>query len=124
MNGVVKSISALSIETTGQLVVMTKGQNTLLQLIRDCVKNKAVLGWDLIVEAYYNNVRKTYVDKWYLRYHDQTREYDVMQEYKNQSSTWTYVLRPMVRQWLVSNIGILVLKNQLVIIPTIDIGEA
>lgn len=123
MNGVVKNISGLAIETTSQLVALTKGQKLLLKCVRDCVAQQKPMTWDLIVLIYVEGVRATYWDRWFLDTSGRPREYSVLEEYQKQSATWTYTLRAMVRGWLLSNIGILVLKNQLIIIPTMELGE-
>jgi hypothetical protein len=131
MNGVVKNISALSIVMTGQLPRLTKGQSALLKLIRECVYKTTPLSFDLIVDVYYYNVRKTFSlgEGWHRtdpndyrsgRYSEYIK-YDILECWKKQEKL--YYFRSQVRQWFMSNIGILVIKNQLVIIPTIDLGE-
>lgn len=130
MNGVVRNISALSIETTRQIVTLTKGQRALLKIIRDCVENKKHLSFDLIVEAYYHNVRKVFYigHGWHCpngdyrsgRYAEYSK-HDILECWNKQEKVWYF--KSAVRQWFVSNIGILVVKNQLVVIPTIDLGS-
>lgn len=131
MNGVVKNISALSIVTTGQLPKFTKGQSALLELIKACIANKQSLTFELIAHCYYHSVRKTFFEGkgWY--YPDESNwrsgkykeyiEHDILICMKEDKLRWKW--RPQIRQWFVSNIGILVIKNQLVIVPTIDLGE-
>lgn len=131
MNGVVKNISALAIQTTGQVPSLSKGQKALLQIIRDCVEEKRLLTFDLIVNVYYENVRKKFSigEGWYYAVPGDHRtgrysvyqEYDILECWKKQDKLWYF--RALIRQWFVSNIGILVIKNQLVIVPTIDLGN-
>jgi hypothetical protein len=128
MNGIVKNISALSIQTTGQVPTLSKGQKALLRVIRDCVQSRTPLTFDLIVRAYYDNVRKVvyegenwhYPNGGYGRYASYIK-HDIMELWN--AGKMTYKYKPQIRQWFVSNIGILVIKNQLVIIPTIDLGD-
>jgi hypothetical protein len=125
----VKDISniALRIQTFGQFVKLTKGQSALIREMRDCVKNKKSISWDILVDLFYNNVSTTQSGYKYVGiYPNNHREdfyYDIKEEYALQSFTWQYYIRSRVRQWFVSSIGILVLKNQLVVIPTIEIDE-
>jgi hypothetical protein len=128
MNGIVKNISALSIQTTGQVPTLTKGQKELLRIVRDCVQNKNPLTFDLILRAYYDTVRKVvyegtnwhYPNGGYGRYAEYIK-HDILELWAEGKMTYKY--KPQIRQWFVANIGILVLKNQLVIIPTIDLGD-
>lgn len=131
MNGVVKNISALSIVTTGQLPKLTKGQFALLKVIRECVYKTTPLSFDLIVEVYYYNVRKSFSlgegwhrtnpDDWNSGRYTEYVKYDILECWKKQDKL--YYFKNSIRTWFVSNIGILVIKNQLVIIPTIDLGN-
>jgi len=127
MNGIVKNISALSIQTTGQIPKFTKGQSSLLKLIRECIDKKQPLTFDLIVWTYYDNVRKQFTKRHYAgqdAHGHSTYSYshhDILESWREQKDLWYF--KALIRQWFISNIGILVIKNQLVIIPTIDLGE-
>lgn len=129
MNSVTRQINGLQIQTVGQFVKLTKGQVGLLILMRDCVKNSTSISWDSIVTCYYNNVSKKMTERQYLgdymegRPRYEYREYDVLDVHKEQGARWLYTVRPRIRQWFVSTIGILVIKNQLIVIPTIDIND-
>jgi hypothetical protein len=118
---------AVQVATTGQLVKFTKGQKGLLNTLKLCVESKKTLSWDIIVNCYYENVRKTFDDYEYVgQFNDRHRQsytYDVLDSYKKQDFHWTYQVRGRVKQWLLSTIGILVLKNQLLILPIINIEE-
>lgn len=126
MNELQKDISnqALQINAIGR-VKLTNGQSGLLKAIRNCVQNKTSLNWDIIVDVYYENVSKNqrswkfandspkdYTREWFLS--------DIKECYIRQDSKWQYTIKPKIRQWFVSTIGILVIKNQLIIIPTIE----
>jgi len=110
---------------------MTKGQIGLLKIIRDCVGNNQPITFDIIVKCYYENVKKCHTDwKWVGEGNERKQQwtaFDIMDEYikfsknNNSDGRWQYSIRPKIRQWFVSTIGILVMKNQLVIIPTIEI---
>jgi hypothetical protein len=127
MNGIVKNISALSIHTTGQIPKFTRGQSALLKLIRECIERKQPLTFDLIVLTYYNNIRKQFSKRHYIgsdeyghsRY--SYSDHDILESWREQKDLWYF--KALIRQWFISTIGILVIKNQLVIIPTIDLGE-
>lgn len=125
MNELQKDISgqALQIQTISK-IRLTKGQSALLNAIRQCVQTNKSISWDIIVDCYYNNVSKIRKDYRYIGdWNNRQREYftyDIYDQYKDQNSNWQYVLKPRIRQWFVSSIGILVIKNQLIIIPTIE----
>lgn len=133
MNGVVRNLKALSIETTSQIPSLTKGQKALLFLIRSRVEGGKALDFESILMVYYNNVRKTFsrgIGWTYTRNEDGSPTYgsgryaeyiqfDILECWKKQE--YLFEFKPQVRQWFVSNIGILVIKNQLVIVPTIDL---
>lgn len=131
MNSVTREIKGLQIQTVGQMVKLTKGQNGLLKLMRACVENNRSISWDSIVLCYYNNVSKTLTEKRYLGgwFEPGGAKYeyivhDVLDIYKEQKHLWLYTLRARIRQWFVSSIGILVVKNQLIVIPTIEIDDS
>lgn len=117
---------ALQIQTVGQFVKLTKGQSALLKAIRRCVENQKSITWDVLVDIFYDNVSKEGRDwqaKWALDlsgYSKKWTVYDIKTEYAKGSSVWQYHIKPRIRQWFVSTIGILVVKNQLIVIPTIE----
>lgn len=117
----------LQISTVGQMVKLTKGQSALLKAIRACVQDGRPINWDLIVNLFYHNVSKVGRDWHYVgSYPYGSKEwfiFDIMEEYKAQSSKWQYNIRGRVKQWFVSTIGVLVIKNQLIVIPTIEMEE-
>jgi hypothetical protein len=119
------NLPALSIQTTSQLISLTKAQKALLKTVTDCIKNKESLTMDKIVDVYYHNVRKIHLQEygWSLekRKYMHMQELDVMEEYKKNTGNWTYGIRSKVRQWFISNLGILVVKNQLIVVPVINI---
>jgi len=127
MNDLQKDISkqSLQISAIGR-IKLTNGQSALLNAIRNCVSNQTSLSWDIIVDCYYNNICKIQ-RKWKFLNdipNDLRKEYynsDIKEHYYKQDSTWQYTIKPKIRQWFVSTIGILVVKNQLIIIPTIEI---
>lgn len=114
-------------------IKMTKGQIGLLKILRDCVGNNKPITFDIIVKCYYENVRKYHTDwNWVgegSERKQQWTDFNIMDEYikfidngnNPEYGLWQYKIRPKIRQWFVSTIGILVMKNQLVIIPTIEI---
>lgn len=131
MNEIVKNITGLQIHAVNK-VKFTKGQVGLLKVIKDCIANNKPLDWDIIVDCYYNNVRKTSFQRYYkyiqasggeLHGHYEGREVDVKVCYAEKDSHWQYTLRSLIRQWFVSTIGILVIKNQLIVIPVINIED-
>lgn len=128
-NAITKDITevGLQISTIGQFIKLTKGQAALLKAMRDCVKEGKAISWDILVDIFYNNVSKISSDyRWvggFMNGHKEYFDHDIMECYKSNNSQWLYSIRPRVRQWFVSTIGILVIKNQLIVIPTIDINE-
>jgi hypothetical protein len=120
------SASALHINTIGQFVKLTKGQKGLLSLMRTCVKEQRTFSWEELVHCYYDNVRQEYEDWKWVNHDKDNRErrwytYDIMESYKANDYHWTYKVRANIKSWFVSTLGILVIKNQLIVIPTIDI---
>lgn len=116
----------LQINSIGQFVTLTKGQKGLLALVRSCVEQNLVFSWDELVLCYYNNVRKEVEDwRWVsLDVKDREREYylyDIMESYKAQDWHWKYKIRGAIKGWFVSTLGVLVIKNQLLVLPTISI---
>jgi|SRR5215217_2306675 len=120
---VVKNIPSLQIQTYGQMAKLTRGQHVLLKTITHKVFNKQSMTWDDIVDAYCKGVRDMYTGG---NYRETTRMYEynevlIKDEYKKQSVCWTYTLRGLIKQWFLLTIGALVIKNQLVVIPLIEI---
>lgn len=134
MNGIAKSINGgLAIDTTGQLPSLTKAQKALLVLIRNCVEQQKPLSVDDMILLYYNNIRKTIsigMDWYYPKDENGNSKYsygryaryetkDILECWKAGEEIWRF--RTTIRHWFVSNIGILVIKNQLVVVPTIEL---
>ena len=127
MNYLQKDITTQALQiNTGLKVKLTKGQSALLKAIRECVSENKPLAWETIIHCFYNNVSKEgrdYNAVWTLdgtSYRKEWYRYDIMEAYKNSDSKWQYNIKPRIRQWFVSTIGILVIKNQLIVIPTIE----
>lgn len=116
-------IPSLQIQTYGGLTKLTTGQASLLKTITQAISNNRSLTWDDIVNAYCKGVRRKYTGGYYREgiknylYED----IDIKQEYEKLSSCWVYSLRPLIKQWFLTTIGTLVIKNQLAVIPLIEI---
>jgi len=128
MNELQKDITKQALQINSVLrVKLTKGQSALLKAIRMCVAENKPLSFEIIFNCFYENVSKEGRDwkaNWNIDrtgYNKEWYRYDIMDAYKEGNSLWQYHVKPRVRQWFVSTIGILVVKNQLVIIPTIEI---
>lgn len=127
MNELQKDITnkALQIHSSTK-IKLTKGQSELLKAIRLCVSENKALSWEIIIDIFYNNVSKEGHDwnaKWLpdgSGYHKEWYRYDIMEVYEKGDSKRSYNVKPRIKQWFVSTIGILVVKNQLIIIPTIE----
>lgn len=121
------SNTGVQLRTFGQMVKLSKGQSGLLRVMRECVEKNKSLNWDIIVMTYYKNVRSYQSDTRWVGEHPNRKQewfqYDIWEAYKDQGAKWRYTLRSRIKQWFVSSIGILVIKNQLVVIPTIEVGE-
>lgn len=125
MTELTKSISALSTQSLAR-PRSTAGQLGMIKIINECVDTNRAMDWDLIVLMYCKYVRKTYRDNYCRRLNTENGsnykwEFDILEEYQNQTGTWTYTIRVMVRTWFIQNIGSLVMKNQLIIVPVIAI---
>lgn len=112
-----KPIPSLQIQTFGQLVKLTYAQRTLLETITTLVVKNQSLTWDIIVKTYCKGVRSEY-QVWENR---DWVTYNIQYEYRKQSVKWTYTIRGLIKGWLLNTIGTLVIKNQLAIIPLIEI---
>jgi len=122
-NNLQKTVPSLQIQTYGQMVKLTKGQKGLLDVITKRVLSKETLTWDDIVDTYCNCIRKTYTGGYYS---ERTRTYaytdkNIKEEYKNYSYCWSGTLRPLIKGWFLTSIGTLVIKNQLAVIPLIEV---
>lgn len=127
MNELQKDITHQALQiNTGVRVKLTKGQSALLKAIRMCVSENKPLAWETIIHCFYDNVSQEGRDwnaNWNIErtgYNKDWYRYDIMDAYKANNSHWQYHVKPRIRQWFVSTIGILVIKNQLIIIPTIE----
>jgi hypothetical protein len=139
MDAVSRDISKIGLQiAANQKIKLTKGQSALLKSIRQCVTSEKPLDWGIIIDSYGIGVRKTYPKKEYKRqediilldgsrhwqsgYYEETGDfYNIKDEYLNDTNVWRYTLRGLVRSWFLATIGILVIKNQLIVIPTIEI---
>lgn len=117
--------SALQVQTTGQFVKLSKGQVALLDLLRTCVATGTPLTWDLLVLCYYTSVAQRAKDwRWdHVNGRKEYYDYDIMEVYEEQGAKWTYYVRGRIRTWFMSCIGSLVLRNELIVIPTIKLPE-
>lgn len=128
MSNVAKKVNGLAIQTTAQIPKFTKGQAGLLSVIKQCVETNTPLLYDMVVRCYCDNVRSTYkVGHNYMRQENGRYEY-ARYETRNiwnayQQGVDGYYYRNNIRAWLISTIGILVLKNQLVAIPVINLPD-
>ncbi len=126
MNNLIKDSNVtLKIDSVGQMVVLSKGQNTILKLIRYCVSTNKPITWDLLVGAYYKYMHQTAEDYRYVCIDGNKQrklyEFDIMECYKNKDDRWKYKIRGRIKGWFTSTIGVLVIKNQIIIIPTLEI---
>lgn len=125
------STEALSIQSTLQIAKLNLGQHTLLTAITSAVNNRKPLTFDDILDCYCRGVRRIYQREVYnyidispnnwRKEFDRYEEFDIKTEYKKNSALWTYTLRPLVKQWFVNNIGTLVIKGKLLVLPVIEI---
>jgi len=130
-------MEAIAIIKNSNIPKLSNGQMGVYKAINKCVSEKSTLTMDDIVNLYCKFVRPTYnkenrqyknidigggkVD--YRSVHIGYTEYDINDEYKKCSAWWTYTFKPLIKQWFVNNIGILVLKGMLNVLPTIKIED-
>ncbi len=126
MKGLSKNISGLSVREMTR-PTLTPGQKGLLKTIVSCVESSKPMDWDVVVLMYSTYVRKTYHDKYRYEYTRQNPgkewkcDFDILEEYQNNTATWIYSIKAAVRNWFLLNLGILVMKNQLIVTPVISI---
>lgn len=124
MSAVAKQFEG-GLQIQGRERTLTKGQKALLSTIEKCIQFKKPLDWDLIVLVYTENVRSQYRKD--LDYNFETRRYqtyvmkDILPEYQKLTPEWTYGLRINVRQWFLTNLSVLILKNKLIVVPIMSI---
>lgn len=128
MESLQKDIAEMGLQiATRPKVKLSKGQSGLLKLIRACVQNNSPLSYDALIQVYYDNVCKIAHDYRYIgEWNDRKQEwfeFDIMECYKAQGSKWMYKVKPRIRQWFTTTLGALVIKNQLIVIPTIELDE-
>lgn len=117
--------SALSIQTTSQLIKLTKGQNILLKNIDSSLSKQKPITLEEIVKMYCNGVSKTHTKSHYkydsgsCRF-DKYTTHDIYESYRNNDSLFKYTLRPRIKTWFINSIGSLVVKGKLLIIPVIE----
>jgi hypothetical protein len=123
MNELTTNLPTLSIKTYSGLTKLTVGQKVLLKVITEKVIERKSLTWDDIVDCYCKGVKSEYAN-WEYCYTKQEYiwvYYKVKKAYKDNHWIWTYNLRAKVKQWFLSTIGILVVKNQLAVIPLMEV---
>lgn len=123
----INEINGLQIVGNNQLVKISKSQFAILNLINKCVEDKAPLTMDMIVKTYTSAVKSIYskpVSAWQGdRYtYSHSEKYDIYACYKRDDYMWRYTLRPNIKTWFTNNLGILIIKNKLIVIPIIEIG--
>jgi len=120
-------MKGLRIATNNQLVELTLGQHELLSQIVRCTKNFEPLTMRMVVDCYVKSRGSdtfTYSD-WDWNFETGKREYfevsfSITECFERRSPKWTYRMRALIKQWLISNIGALVIKNKLIAIPIIE----
>lgn len=126
MSELVKPILTKSLSVDQRHVKLTKAQKSLLSLITDAIQNNEVLTFEKIVKFYRDNVRKTYSVGvgWYYPEGSRYGRYKEYEEFDFYDSflkgDLKYGNRNAVRYWFTQNIGSLVLKNKLMVIPVIE----
>ena len=105
---------------------LSKGQNSLLLLISHCTLNNQPLLFDNLIHIYYKNVKKI-VEYPAIEFDRRGQkklgrgEYDIMECYNNQNCVWFTKIKPLIKSWFVSAIGLLVIKGWLRVLPVINI---
>ena len=119
-----KEINGLQFVHPIKRTILTKSEKSLFESIRDCVENKTPLTWDIVVTLYSKTVRDKYRNDFW-DYNEKRYYYeilDVIDEYKKDSTVWKYKIKGLVRGWFLGNVGRLVIKNKLIVIPVIDLN--
>lgn len=110
---------------TGKRPLMSKGQNALLKIMFDCVRNNEALTFEQLVYCYAENVNsEIYCPDWYTYpniFVTKQKPFNVIEAYLTQHPVWFKKIRDNIKSWFVSAIGLLVIKGYLRVLPAIDI---
>jgi len=119
LNG--KAISLMSVGINNQLNVK---QQALLKVLHKCLKSNIPLNWNSMVKFYIKSVDSEYSTYDWNRKTQQYEviSYSVAKVYKSQDDTWTYGLKPRIRQWFATNMGSMILKGSILALPVIEIN--
>jgi hypothetical protein len=104
---------------TGKRPIMSKSQNGLLKLMFDCVRNNEALTFEQLIYCYAENVNAE-IDQ-YNWYGPSLIKHNVIDSYKNDTLYWNRKIKPLIKSWFVSAIGLLVIKGYLKVLPNINI---
>lgn len=120
---ITKEIKGLQWVQPVNKITLTKSEKSLFEIIRDCVESKTPLTWEAVVSLYSKVIREKYQNHFW-DYDEKQYVYeilDVIDEYKKDSQVWKYKIKGLIRTWFLTNIGRLVIKNKLVVIPVIEL---
>lgn len=122
-------INSLQIETK-QKPKLSTSQWYLMELMKDCIKNKTVLTFEQLVQCYSIGV----ADEVYCVSNEMTKKLDgtaswcyqqkyfnVLEAYREQNHVWDKKIKGLIKSWFVGAIGCLVIKGQLLVLPVIEI---
>lgn len=104
---------------TGKRPLMSKSQNGLLKLMFDCVRSGEALTFEQLVYCYAENVNSE-IKQW-GGYGPDFKNHNIIDNYKNDTFIWNRKIKPLIKSWFVSAIGLLVIKGYLKVLPVINI---
>ncbi|MFT5450594.1 MAG: hypothetical protein ACI9N9_000071 [Enterobacterales bacterium] len=106
---------------------LTKAQVALMKLLNDSVKNKSTIDKDVMIDFYINNIKQRETFKERGRY---TYYYD---EFNIQKWGWVQYINPITkrwrdvydidasaRNWFKNNLGAVILKGKVLIVPVFE----
>ena len=108
---------------------LTDAQKALLKILYKCLKKNISFNWEHMIDFYVKNVKSTQVitvftGVWneYNRAVYKSKTVSIIKEYKNNTTTWSYYIKPRIRMWFANNIGSMVLKGSILALPVIEIN--
>lgn len=85
----------------------------------DCVRSNEALTFEQLVYCYSENVNGVIIQ--WAGYGPTQIKHNVLESYQSNTAYWQRKIKPLIKSWFVSAIGLLVIKGYLTVLPTINI---
>jgi predicted methyltransferase len=117
-------MKSLKLNTSNQFRELTIAQKGLYELLCKKLKSGESLTLEEVVICYSENMKDVMIyEKWCAEGKTELIEINVIKSFQEKNWYWTYHVRLRIMQWLITTIGVLVIKGALKIIPNLEIEE-